>query len=242
MAITGYFEKFKISIKVGLFQFDTRIRSVEIYSDQQSQLNKLLMGMEAQLNAGNIAQKDFLRIQALQISLEQDVTDLKKQIADIQNDFKTLLQIKENVFVKPVENLANISAISTAFSEDILFDTGKVHNPYFQLQQTQTLFQQQNLSYQKSLRVPDITLGPNFDKNSNYAPNYVGLGLSIPLPVLNNNKGNIKSAEFSIKQQQAFTNNAETELKTILVMPTPNYYLLLSRITLHEKISILNTN
>ena len=84
---------------------------------------------------------------------------------------------------------------------------------YFQLQQIQTLYQQQNLSYQKSLRVPDVTLGPNFDKNSNFAPNYVGLGISIPLPVLNTNKGNIKSAEYSVKQQQAFTSNAETELK-----------------------------
>jgi cobalt-zinc-cadmium efflux system outer membrane protein len=95
----------------------------------------------------------------------------------------------------------------------MLFATGKQNNPGYLLQQTQTLYQQQNLAYQKALRSPDITLGPNFDRNSNFAPNYVGLGVSLPLPVFNKNQGNIKSAEYGIKQQQSVTQNAETELR-----------------------------
>jgi cobalt-zinc-cadmium efflux system outer membrane protein len=203
----------RYQLRTDYFNIIQQIEQRKIYEGQQTQLNKLLYGMEAQLNAGNIAQKDYLRIQALQISLDQDMTDLNKQIADNQNDFKTLLQIRENVFVKPTESFNTMSPISNIISNEILFDSGKIHNPYFQLQRIQTLYQEQNLSYQKSLRVPDLTLGPNFDKNSNYAPNYFGLGISIPLPVLNTNKGNIKSAEYSVKQQQAFTSNAETELK-----------------------------
>jgi cobalt-zinc-cadmium efflux system outer membrane protein len=203
----------RYQLRTDYFNILQQIEQKKIYEGQQTQLKKLLYGMEAQLNAGNIAQKDYLRIQALQISLDQDMTDLNKQIEDNQNDFKTLLQIRENVFVKPAESFNSMSPVTNIVSNEILFDTGKVHNPYFQLQQIQTLYQQQNLSYQKSLRVPDLTLGPNFDKNSNFAPNYFGLGISIPLPVLNTNKGNIKSAEFSVKQQQAFTGNAETELK-----------------------------
>ncbi len=203
----------RYQLRTDYFNILQQIEQKKIYERQQVQLKKLLTGMEAQLNAGNIAQKDFLRIQALQISLDQDMTDLNKQIADNQNDLKTLLQIRENVFVKPSENFDKLTPISNVVSNEILFDSGKVHNPYFQLQQIQTIYQQQNLIYQKSLRVPDLTLGPNFDKNSNFAPNYVGLGISIPLPILNSNKGNIKSAEYSFKQQQAFTSNAETELK-----------------------------
>ena len=86
-------------------------------------------------------------------------------------------------------------------------------NPNYLLQQWQTTYQQQNLSYQKALQTPDITLGPNFDRNSNFAPNYVGLGVSLPLPVFNKNKGNIKSAQANIKQQETLTQNAETELR-----------------------------
>ncbi|MES2329877.1 MAG: TolC family protein [Bacteroidota bacterium] len=184
-----------------------------IYESQQQQLNSLLAGMAAQLNAGNIAQKDYLRIQALLISLQQDITVLDKSIADNQSELKTLLQIKDEVFIKPVNDAATTLAIDKLFDRDMLFETGKKNNPNYLLQQTQTIYQQQNLSYQKALRSPDITLGPNFDRNSGFAPNYVGLGVSLPIPLFNKNQGNIRAAEYSIKQQQSVTSNAETELR-----------------------------
>lgn len=184
-----------------------------IYQNRLQQINKLLTAMEAQLSTGNIAQKDYLRIQALVISLQQDMTELDRSIADIQSDIKTLLQIKNNDFIKPVQ--ANPLGDETVKLVDtgLLFETGKQHNPSYLLQQTQSVFQQQNLVYQKSLRIPDLMLGPNFDRNSNFASNYVGLGISLPLPVFNRNQGNIKSAEYTVKQQQSLGAAAETELK-----------------------------
>ncbi len=182
-----------------------------IYQNQLQQLNKLQTAMQAQLNTGNIAQKDFLRIQALVISLEQDITELDKTIADNQSELKTLLQISGDGFIKPTESLtANVNINTTP---DVLTETAKQNNPYYGLLKMQTTYQQQNLAYQKSLRVPDITLGPNFDHNSNFTPNYVGLGISLPLPVLNKNQGNIKAAEYNVKQQQTLTLGAETELR-----------------------------
>ena len=193
------------------YTIQQQLSSKAILDGQLQQLNYLLTGMQAQLNAGNIAQKDYLRIQALVIALQQDITDLNKSIADTQSDIKTLLQLKDHSFIKPAEQLQTDIALTG--SPETLFETARQNNPYYQLQQTQTVFQQQNLVYQKALRVPDITLSPNFDRNSNFSPNYLGLGISLPIPVLNKNQGNIKSAEFSVKQQQAVTQSAETELQ-----------------------------
>ena len=195
------------------FTLQQQLGIAKIYQSQTTQLNKLSAGMQAQLNAGNIAQKDFVRIQALVIALQQDVTDLYKSIADTENDLKTLLQIKDaSIFVKPADEISS-NPIQLPESLESLTHIALQSNPHYLLQQTQTVFQQQNLSYQKALRTPDITLGPNFDRNSNYAPSYVGLGISLPIPVLNKNQGNIKSAEFTVKQQQAITQSAETELR-----------------------------
>ena len=181
-----------------------------IYETQKLQLKKLLSGMDAQLIAGNIAQKEYLRIQALLIALEQDITQLNKDIEDNQRDLKVLLQIKNSVFIKPIDQANNIPL--NLVNAEIMFDTAKISNPNYLLQLTQTVYQEQNLTYQKSLRTPDLTISPNFDRNSNFSPNYFGLGISLPLPILNSNKGNIKSAEYSIKQQQTITASAETEL------------------------------
>jgi len=80
-------------------QFDYRT----IYAEQLQQLTHLSEGMKAQLQAGNIAQKDYLRIQALVITLQQDMTELERQLADTQADIRTLLQVKDGSFVKPAD-------------------------------------------------------------------------------------------------------------------------------------------
>lgn len=200
----------RYQLHIDYYTIAQQLMNLSTLQEQQKQLTILLNGMQAQFSAGNIAQKELLRVQALQISLQQDITDLHKSIADNQADLKSLLQIKDPLFVKPTDPLtADVSLPDNLVN---IIKTGTQTNPNYLLQQTTILYQQQNLAYQKALRVPDVTLSPNFDRNSNYAPNYWGLGLSLPLPVFDRNKGNIKAAEFSIKQQQAITTDAETGL------------------------------
>ena len=187
-----------------------------IYQGQLQQLNKLSAGMKAQFEAGNIAQKDYLRIQALVITLQQDLSELDREIADTQADLKTLLQVNDGSFVQPdagITTLFNNTVTNMPESIDLLINTGQQNNPVYQLQQTQTLYQQQNLAYQKALRVPDITIQGNFDKNSSVAQNYWGVGVALPLPLFNRNQGNIKNAEYGIKQQQTLTRDAATGLQ-----------------------------
>jgi cobalt-zinc-cadmium efflux system outer membrane protein len=200
----------RFQLRSDFYTIQQQLGTKWIYETQEIQLKKLLTGLDAQLSAGNIAQKEYLRIQALLISLEQDITQLNKDLEDNQRDLKVLLQIKNSGFIKPIDNAT--SNTLNLINAEIIFDTARKSNPNYLLQQTQIVYQQQNLSFQKSLRTPDLTVSPNFDRNSNFAPNYFGLGISLPLPIINNNKGNIKSAEFSIKQQQTITAGAETEL------------------------------
>ena len=81
-----------------------------------------------------------------------------------------------------------------------LLDTARNNRPDVQLAQTNILSQQHNLSYQKALVVPDVTIGAEYDQRSSYVNNFWGLGISLPLPILNRNKGNIKAAQVGIQQ------------------------------------------
>lgn len=205
--------------------------NLQIFNSQLHQLNLLLSGMGAQLKAGNIAEKDYLRLQALLNATEQDKTELLKSIADIQSDLKTLLQIKSDVFIQPISVESTQQNLSIISNSESLFEIAKKNNPNYLLQETQTIFQQQNLSYQKALRIPDLTLGPNFDRNSNYTQNYIGLGISFPIPLLNKNQGNIRSAELNIMQQKTIVNAAETELKNNIATAYQKWILSLNQIT-----------
>ena len=203
----------RYQLRTGYYNIIQQLETKAIYEGQLQQLNRLLTGMQAQLDAGNIARKDFLRIQGLVIALEQDIASLERDLAANEADLRTLLQVNANVFIKPEGDLNSVMSTTGIADVEMLVQSAKQNNPSYLLQQTQVLYQQQNLAYQRSLRVPDITVGPNFDKNSSFTPNYVGLGVSLPLPILNKNQGNIRSAGYSVKQQESLTASAETELR-----------------------------
>jgi len=210
LQLSDVLRNLRYQLRQDYFTLVQQLQTKALAEKELQQITNLLQAQEAQWKAGNIAEKDYLRIQAELIGLQQDLTVLQQAIADTQNDLKTLLQFKDNRFIYPIDVFNN--NLSTVSLQQLV-DSAKQHNPYYQLQQAQTVYQQQNLSYQKALRTPDITVGPEYDHNSNYTPHYWGLSVSLPLPVFNNNKGNIKSATFAIKQQEAIVANAETELQ-----------------------------
>ena len=186
--------------------------NARLYDENMASLNKLLHAQEAELAAGNIARKEYLRVQALIIALQQDMTENAKSMNDAQSELKTILQITGNKFIQPLlpeyepAEIPNITWLQ-------LMDTAKHNNPDYQTQVYQTQFNQQNLKLQKALAVPDVTFGPEFDQNANYAPNYVGLAISLPLPLWDRNQGNIKSAKFQVKQQEALLTQADQKLQ-----------------------------
>jgi cobalt-zinc-cadmium efflux system outer membrane protein len=181
----------------------------QLYKQQLDQLAILLIGMNAQFKTGNIAQKDLLRVQALQISTTQESVDNEKELNNVQAELRTLLQMDNDVTIIPLSDAQDFT--EAILSIDNVIDAAKINNATYQLQQLQLKYQQQNLSYQKASAVPDLTLSPNYDRNSNYIKNYTGLGISIPLPIINRNQGNIKSAKWLIQEQE--TNLQLTDLQ-----------------------------
>ena len=83
---------------------------------------------------------------------------------------------------------------------DALLDTAKNNRPDLKLATLSVSNQEHNVTYQRALAAPDVNVGVEYDKASNYLPNYWGLAVSLPIPILNRNKGNIKAAQYSVEQ------------------------------------------
>jgi len=175
-----------------------QFKTWRIYTSEIASLQKLAAGMDAQLQAGNISQKDNIRVKALLYNLQSDAADMQRQIADTEKEFAVLLQVSgDTVFIPQREDTVTVD---TPPMLAVLLDSARNNRPDLQLAQTNILSQQHNLSYQKALVVPDVTIGAEYDQRSSYVNNFWGLGISLPLPILNRNKGNIKAAQAGIQQ------------------------------------------
>jgi cobalt-zinc-cadmium efflux system outer membrane protein len=186
-------------LATGFNNMDQLWQTHRIYENEINAMQKMVAGMDEQLKAGNISQKDNIRVRSLLYSLQSDQADLLRQITDIQKDLKVLLNVTDSVFIVP---LVNPVIPENGMTLQALLDSAKANRPDFLLARVSLLAQQHNLLYQKSLVTPDLTVGLEYDHASNYIPNYYGLAISLPLPVFNRNKGNITAATYGIKQAE----------------------------------------
>ncbi len=174
----------------------------KVYDGEIAEMEKLVYGMNEEFKAGNLSLKDNMRLKALLFGLQNELINVQSQLMPLQTEVKFLLQDSSQHFIQPQFSYQLPDIIGYKIPEaDSLIAKAKAMRPDAKIAQTQLDFQNHNLIYQKALAKPDITAGPEFDQRNSYVNNYVGLTVSLPLNIFNKNQGNIKSAEFAVKQQ-----------------------------------------
>lgn len=190
------------------------LKAKRVYDTEIAELNKLVAGMDVQLQQGNISLKENMRIKALLFSLNNEIVGIQSQLIPLQSEIRLLLQNKDSSFIKPEMNY-NFPSLTTAAVPGLneLTDTALAVRGDAQSAKTALQFQQHNLVYQKSLAKADVSVGMEYDQRSTYVPSFVGLQFSLPLNIFNRNQGNIKSAQYAIKSQQAATEQAISSIQ-----------------------------
>lgn len=186
-----------------LFEIQHQLNIRYVYNSEINDLQTLASGMDEQLKAGNISLKDNLRVKALLFSLQNELVNVDTQLFPLESEVKLLLGNTDSSFLLPVLQYDLPGLIDKQLPQaDTIRQIAIVNRPDVRIANNEILYAKDNLIYQKSLAKADISLGTEYDQRSSYAPNYVGLAVSLPLNILNKNQGNISSAQFGIKQQQ----------------------------------------
>lgn len=186
-----------------------------LFKTQLGSLEKLAAAMDAQLQAGNISQKDNIRVKALVYNQRSELAALDQQVTDTEKEFALLLQVTGDTVFIPTA--ANPFSIPADLSLGALMDSARANRPDLQLAQTNLLAKQHNLNYQKALAVPDITVGTEYDQRSSYVNNFWGLGISVPLPLFNKNKGNIAAAKIGVQQANVQVQQAQNNVQQDII-------------------------
>lgn len=187
-----------------LYEIQHQIKIKLVYNSEINELQTLVKGMDEQLQYGNISVKDDIRIKALLFSLQNELVNVDAQLFPLESEVKLLLQNKDSAFILPESSYYLPDLINKKLpSKQELIQIAEATRPDVKIAQSQVDYANHNFTYQKALAKSDINVGSEYDQRSSYAPNYVGLAISFPLNIFNRNQGNIASAQFNIKQQQA---------------------------------------
>lgn len=174
---------------------------VQVLTNQEQYLNQLISTCKKQQEQGNIARTELIRLQSSLLELNNEINDTKKELNEQHKNLKVLLNIAPNSTIE-VENVDYMTVNPENLSLVDLIQSASEVRPDIKKLKLETQYQERSLIYEKSLRVPDITISANYDRYGGVWKDFVGFGINFDLPVLNRNQGNIKAARISRDQSQ----------------------------------------
>lgn len=205
----------RYTLQNDLLELSHQLKIKIVFTAEIAQVNKLIAGMDLLLQPNNASDKDNVRVKALLFSLQNELVNAEVQLMSIESELKLLLNNNETKFISPKFDF-KFGELTTATIPNIneLVQQALIKRPDARIAQTGLLLQQHNFTYQQALAKPDVSIGTEYDQRSNYANNYVGLAITLPINIFNANQGNIAAAKISIQQQQAVTDFTVARIKT----------------------------
>ena len=193
-------------------------KSLSVYDKEIDYLERLLEAMKEQNEKGNISLLEKSRIQALLLSLQQERNDALNQLIALQGDMRLLLGLEADEAFEPVFDASVLKQMDTEAVPFAELSERLAGRPDMKMARTNIQVSRANVSLQKSLAFPEVSLKGSYDRAGNFCDNYFAVGLSISVPVFNRNQGNIKSARLAVLQntnrEELARRQAETELFT----------------------------
>jgi len=171
----------------------------KLYSQVLNSYQRLLAASEKELQVGAISVTEDLRIKSEYIAVKSQALDNGNDKEQSLSQLRTLLQFPGDTLIHVEQR---IPLFNTNFILDSLVSRSLSMRPDLKVALFYKEYQNQNLRLQKSLSIPDVTIGYDYDKGGNYIKQYSGLMLQVPLPVFDRNQGRIKEAQYNIKQSE----------------------------------------
>jgi cobalt-zinc-cadmium efflux system outer membrane protein len=190
-------------------------KSLSVYDRELSALKTLVDAYAIEYGKGNVPFKEVARLQALQFALQNEKIELVKSLSENESTLSLLIGDTLARPIKPIYNSDPLDqVVATNFKYTDLIDSA-INNRYdLKVAESQIQLEQASLTLQKSLRVPDMFIGANYDKNGSYIHNYNSVSLSFDLPIWNRNQGSIQIAKTRIDESKVLRQKAELQVKT----------------------------
>ncbi|WP_304343269.1 TolC family protein [Chryseobacterium koreense] len=181
-------------------------KKIKNIDNQLSYMNDLLKAYRVQTAKGNISLKDQVRLNSIVLSLNNDKIQINNEIVSLNQTMMTLtgnpqiiipeLSAEEsNKLLKsaPLQDLEELQQQALQNNADYLFSLKAIEN------------NKVNYNLQKSMNIPDLTTGLQWNQSSGLYQNEVNFNVSIPIPLWKRNEGNVKKAQMQIEQSQKIT-------------------------------------
>ena len=221
-----YFEELLRCLKIELRSACTEMLFLQEYrkvlEKQRINLDALIGNYRNQVERGNVARSELIRLQAELLGVRSEINELQRALNEQQKELKVLLNISTPTHIVITTSNLNIKTPSE-LSLGNLFELAENSRPDLKEVMFQVNYSERLLQYERAQRIPDLTLSAFYDRAGGVGPNFIGFGASIDLPFFDRNQGSIRVAQISINQSQTLAKQKQLEVHSEIIHALQNY-------------------
>ena len=187
-------EKERLNLITDIRKSFTVISSLQYQNDLNKKLLQIsrdfLKNLERRIKAGKVSPAESLRASLITTSLEIQIQNTEMQLASEKTRLKTLLGKPDLQFLS-VESIRNLKYKIPQLEE---LSSLIIQAPTLAQFKTEIKRMKAAIELEKSKVIPDLSVSLGLRRINETSDNVFVFGLSMPLPLFDNNKGNIQEA------------------------------------------------
>ncbi|MRX70157.1 outer membrane protein, cobalt-zinc-cadmium efflux system [Flavobacterium resistens] len=204
----------KLQLRKSFYTVYYNTKSLETTDQQLAHIEDLINSYSVQAQKGNVPLKDVVRLQSLYLNFKNERMEVVNDNIEEQGNLRLLLNSTENIVPEVSKDEFSKYLKTMPFDLKSLEDQAIANRPDYLAKQKEIDANELNVKWQKSLSIPDLTLGANYDQRGGAFNKEANVTLGIPLPLWNKNKGNIKYAQTILEQSKVEKQNFDLQLQT----------------------------
>lgn len=195
---------------------------IEKYDKLLEKLQSLIMSYELQVAKNNIALKDLIRLKSVYVKISNDKSEEAKTLIDEQQKLNILIGSNKLIETIYTDDEAVVFS-GKSFLYDLLVSQSLENRPDLNEANLAIESAKLNVSLQKKQVIPDVTFRAGYNQQGDAFNNQYNVGIGIPLPVFDRNRGNIQSAKISQEQSSKNAEYKQVEIQNQVLAAYQNY-------------------
>jgi cobalt-zinc-cadmium efflux system outer membrane protein len=192
-----------------------------LYQQVIQSYERLMTATRKQLEVGAISVAEALRLESEYVTVKTDAIRNYNEKESVVSNLRVLLRMPEDTIFYVEQS---IPLVAQEFDPGTLAEQAVTLRPDVQVKKIYMRYQERNLKLQRSTGVPDLKLAyqPR-DRGSNYVRPYQGFNVEFNIPLFDRNQGQIKAAEFGVRQSNLEFAQIENQVRNEVVAAYNRY-------------------
>ncbi len=191
-------------------------KTIKVANDNLEHYREILRVNEIRLKVGDVAEMDFVRIEVESFKVQSDQDQARAALNQARAELLLLLAWPENSLeINAAETWPQAVPEIALAGQDQLVERALERRPDMRAARVRIAQARKVLTLAQRQVIPDVTISAFYDQDQgNQFPRTGGFGISIPIPLFYQQKGEISQARVGLTSSELALRQAEYDVRT----------------------------